>query len=105
MGEGDEVTWEANHLGRTRRLTVRVTKVDRPRAFEDQMVSGPFARMRHDHRFEQRAGETVMIDDFDYALGYAFLGAVVARLVVTPYLRGFLRTRALHLKSLAERRT
>jgi len=51
IGLNDEVTWEARHLGVRQRLTVRVTAFERPRHFQDAMVSGAFKRMVHDHEF------------------------------------------------------
>jgi hypothetical protein len=42
MGLGDEVTWEARHLGKTRGLTSRITEHDRPHRFVDEMVTGAF---------------------------------------------------------------
>ena len=62
LGLGDEVTFTARHLGRSWRLTSRITEVDRPRRFVDEQVSGPFRRMRHEHLFET-AGEATDPDD------------------------------------------
>lgn len=35
---GDEVTWEARRFGIRQRLTAKVTRLERPRVFEDRMV-------------------------------------------------------------------
>ena len=86
LGAGDWVTWEARHLGRWRRLTVRVTAFDRPHAFRDEQVNGPFVRFRHDHLFEPEAGGTLMRDVLDFASRFGLLD----RLVLAPYLRRFL---------------
>jgi ligand-binding SRPBCC domain-containing protein len=48
---GDEVTWEARHLGIKQRLTVRITGFERPARFQDTMISGTFKSMKHDHEF------------------------------------------------------
>ncbi len=42
IGMDDEVTWEARHFGVRQRLTVRVTAFDRPKHFQDIMISGAF---------------------------------------------------------------
>jgi hypothetical protein len=39
---GEEVTWEARHFGIKQRLTVRITRFERPARFQDMMVSGAF---------------------------------------------------------------
>jgi ligand-binding SRPBCC domain-containing protein len=43
IGPDEEVTWEARHFGLRVRMTSRITEYDRPRAFTDEQVSGPFA--------------------------------------------------------------
>src|SRR2546423_14707695 len=35
---GDEVTWEARHLGIRQRLTVRISRFERPRRLQDRLV-------------------------------------------------------------------
>jgi len=47
LGPGEEVTWEATHLGLRRRLTSRITRFDRPRSFEDEQIAGPFGSFWH----------------------------------------------------------
>src|SRR3954462_10778379 len=48
---GDEVTWEARHLWMRQRLTVRISRLDRPRVFEDVRVRGAFASLHPVHEF------------------------------------------------------
>jgi ligand-binding SRPBCC domain-containing protein len=104
MDLGDEVTWEATHFGLRQRLTVRIGRIDPPREFEDVMIRGAFRSMRHVHRFPPRAGGTLMVDDFHYTAPFGLIGAVVAAVILTPYLTRFLRTRAAALKTMAESR-
>src|SRR5919201_6660295 len=51
LGPGDEVTWEAVHLGVRQRLTVRVTRCEPPTFFEDVLLRGAFKRLTHRHAF------------------------------------------------------
>ena len=51
MAEGDTVTWSARHFGMRFRMTSIVFDVDRPRAFSDRQLRGPFAAFRHRHTF------------------------------------------------------
>jgi ligand-binding SRPBCC domain-containing protein len=102
LGLGDEVTFSARHLGRTWRLTSRVTEYDRPRRFVDEQVRGPFRRMRHDHLFEPVDGLTRMTDRMSFTAPLGPAGGLVARLVLAPYLRRLLVRRGEHVRRLAE---
>jgi len=99
---GDEVTWEARHLGIRQRLTVRVSRFERPVVFEDVMVRGAFASLHHVHEFVPREGGTTMLDTFTFESPLGPLGAIVDRIYLTGYMRRFLISRANELKQLAE---
>jgi ligand-binding SRPBCC domain-containing protein len=99
---GDEVTWEARHLGIRQRLTSRITQFDRPHHFRDSMVRGAFARFDHDHFFEATATGTLARDVFDFAAPLGALGWAAERLFLTGYMRRFLEERNHDLKRLAE---
>lgn len=102
IGMGDEVTWEARHLGVRQRLTVRVTALDRPKRFQDTMIAGAFRRMVHDHEFEEHPAGTRMRDRFEFHSPLGFLGRLVDSLFLTAYMRRFLAGRNTSLKELAE---
>jgi ligand-binding SRPBCC domain-containing protein len=95
---GDQVTWEARHLGLRRRLTMTISAEAEPRMFRDELVSGPFRRLVHDHLFEESRAGTRMRDVFDFSSGVPPFDA----LVLKPYLRRFLRRRNATIKELAE---
>jgi ligand-binding SRPBCC domain-containing protein len=99
---GDEVTWEARHLGIRQHLTVRISRFERPRLFEDVMVRGAFASLRHVHEFVPRDGGTTMLDTFTFASPLGPLGAIVDRVYLAGYMRRFLISRANELKRMAE---
>jgi ligand-binding SRPBCC domain-containing protein len=86
---GDEVTWEARHFGRRRRMSVRISAWDRPLHFRDEMVRGPFRRFVHDHDFELVDGGTRMVDRLEFST----LAPPFDRLVLVPYLRRLLLRR------------
>jgi ligand-binding SRPBCC domain-containing protein len=100
LGAGDEITWEARHLGLRRRLTVRITAFDPPRHFRDEQVRGPFRAMRHDHRFEPHGEGTLMRDEFEFRTVLPPLDT----LLVGPHLRRFLAARNETIRRLAENR-
>jgi ligand-binding SRPBCC domain-containing protein len=99
---GETVTWEATHFGVRQQLTVRVTSLDRPHSFSDEMISGAFASMRHSHRFSPDGTGTLMRDEFHFSAPLGLLGRVAERVFLTRYLESFLRSRNQALKDLAE---
>lgn len=99
---GDSVTFRARHFGVWQTLTSRVTDLQAPTYFRDQMQRGAFARLEHAHYFEATAAGTRMRDVLDYAAPLGPLGRLAEQLVLTRYLRRFLRRRAAELQQLAE---
>lgn len=99
---GESVTWEARHLGVRQRLTAEVTAFDRPAYFRDVMTRGAFRSFAHDHRFELRAGGTVMTDEVEFRSPLGPVGWLVDRLFLTGYLRRLLEGRCRAIKRQAE---
>jgi ligand-binding SRPBCC domain-containing protein len=94
----DAVTWEARHFGLRHRMSVRITGHHRPRWFRDEMTSGPFRRMRHDHWFDAEAGGTKLRDVFAFSTWVPLLDS----LVLAPHLRRFLSVRNEFIRQVAE---
>ncbi len=102
IGLGETVTWEAGHFGIRQRLTVRVTALERPYHFSDEMISGAFASMKHSHRFLAQGTGTLMRDGFHFTGPLGWLGRTAEWLFLTRYLTRFPVTRNQALKALAE---
>jgi len=102
IGLNGEVTWQARHLGTTQELTVRITAFERPSFFQDVMIRGSFKTMKHDHRFAEHPGGTLMSDRFEFYSPLGVLGWLVDHLFLKAYMRRFLVRRSLALKHLAE---
>jgi ligand-binding SRPBCC domain-containing protein len=98
----DEVTWEARHFGVRQRLTSRITAMERPRLFVDEMQRGAFKRWHHTHTFEPREGGTLMIDRAEYASPLGLLGRLADRLFLERYMTRLLQVRNAHIKKVAE---
>ena len=103
IGPGQQVTWQARHFGLRWRMTSRIAHYERPRRFVDEMVRGPFAAWRHEHRFEARPGGTRMVDAAVYRLPLGPLGRLADVLVVRRHMRRLLQERNRHIKLAAER--
>ncbi|MFF4892934.1 SRPBCC family protein [Micromonospora chersina] len=96
LSAGDVVTWQARHFGLPWRMTVRITDHRRPHRFVDEQTSGPFARWRHEHLFApDPADPSVMImrDRIEFGAPMGPIGALVARVVLRPYLRRLISRR------------
>jgi ligand-binding SRPBCC domain-containing protein len=99
--DGQEVTWEAHHLGLRWHMTSRITAYDRPHRFVDEMVRGPFASFRHEHRFEPDAGGTVMTDTVELRMGWGPIRPL-ADVCAAAYLRRLMVIRNAVIKARAE---
>lgn len=100
---GEEVEFEARHLGLTRRLRAKVTVFEPPLTFADEQVRGPFRSLIHTHSFEAQADGTVRITDLlAFHLGFGIAGLAVERLLIRPHLRRLLTLHQRNLKATAE---
>jgi ligand-binding SRPBCC domain-containing protein len=102
LGLGDEVTWEATHLGVRQRLTSRIVAFSRPQHFRDSMVRGAFRRFDHDHEFSEVEGGTLVRETFDFDSPLGPLGHLANHLFLTEYMRRFLLGKLEMLRELAE---
>ena len=102
LEHNERVTFEARHLGITRRLTVQVVEFAPPGHFIDEQISGPFVWMQHLHEFEPDGSTTVMRDTMHWKMPYGIIGQLADRLIVTPHMRRFVSDRAGQLKRRAE---
>jgi len=101
---GESVTWEAVHFGIKQRLTAKITEMEEPWFFVDEMVQGAFKRFYHKHEFIPLGEKkTRMIDTFDYTSPLGVLGKLADTLILERYMRRFLLERNLYLKEKAER--
>jgi len=102
MALGDEVTWKAWHFGIAFRMTSRIVEYEKPRRFVDEQTRGPFARWRHEHRFEDSDGFTLMTDIVDYRSPLGPIGSVVDRIWLERYMVELLQRRNDYLREAAE---
>jgi ligand-binding SRPBCC domain-containing protein len=100
---GDEVEFEGRHFGIAFRLRSKIVEYDCPSRFVDEMQRGPFKRLRHTHEFFEEGEGTLMVDTFDFALPFGFIGALADRLFVTSHLRRFAEQRNQFLKEEIDR--
>jgi ligand-binding SRPBCC domain-containing protein len=99
----DEITWKATHFGIRQKLSVKITKMEPPLFFEDQMLKGAFKSMRHEHHFRSFGETTEMTDKFYYEVPLGFLGKCFDKLVLKKYMTRFLMVRNQVIKEHCER--
>jgi len=84
--EVDEtVTWQAKHLFKTRTLEVKITKMLPYNLFADEMISGDFKSMYHEHYFSFENGKTIMKDVFAFETPYGIAGKIFCKFCLTQY--------------------
>lgn len=102
MNEGDTVTWKARHLLKSRTLKVRITALQAPTFFADEMIKGDFKTMRHEHRFAAVPEGTLMTDRFYFESPYGLFGRFANYIFLTSYMTNLLRERNRVIKETAE---
>ncbi|HLX66509.1 MAG TPA: SRPBCC family protein [Puia sp.] len=102
IGLNETVTWKARHLRRMRVLKSKITAMDPPLSFTDEMVDGDFKSLRHEHHFKKIDNGTLLIDVFAYEAPYGSLGRLADRLFLTRYMKTLLETRNKMIKEYAE---
>jgi ligand-binding SRPBCC domain-containing protein len=103
IGLGEEVEWEAVHFGIRQRLRVRITRMNRPRSFRDEMISGAFKTMTHEHLFREAGPALVEKTDimtFEAPLGV--LGLAAELIFLRCHMKRFLERKNRELKRIVE---
>lgn len=99
----DLITWEANHLGFVKHITLEVTEFKEPVLFVDEIVHGDFKAYRHEHIFQKSGNQTIMIDNFFFESGNGLIGRLKDWLFLKKYMLKSLKSRNKILKDIAER--
>lgn len=102
MDLGEMVTWRAKHFGIWQELCAKITAMNPPFYFRDEMMKGTFQSFKHDHIFKKEANQTLMTDIFDFESPFGIIGRSFNALVLTAYMRRFLITRNSIIKHYAE---
>lgn len=99
---GETVTFEGKHFGIRQRLTVKVTELERPHFFTDEMTEGNFKSFKHKHEFIKKDGGTLMRDTLEWTSPLGFLGRIVDALLLENHLRELVSERNAEIKRAAE---
>ncbi len=98
----ETVTWKAKHLGKVRILKSRITAMNAPLSFTDEMVDGDFKSIRHEHHFKRIDNGTLLIDLFTFEAPYGGLGRLFNHIYLMGYMKKLLEIRNQAIKEYAE---
>ncbi|OCA78546.1 cell division protein [Chryseobacterium contaminans] len=100
--ENETVTWKAKHLGIYQTLTTKITSMEKPNQFTDEMQKGVFKSLHHQHIFKVVNEKTLMIDIFDFESPLGIIGKMFNKIFLKNYLKNFLLERNKLIKIIAE---
>ncbi len=96
------MTWQARHFFKTRQFTSKITAMQRPVSFTDEMIKGDFKSFRHEHHFKSAENGTIMIDIIDFEAPYGFIGRMGTIFFLRSYVEKLLIKRNTVIKEYAE---
>lgn len=98
----ETVTWQAVHFGVKQKLTSKITALNLPTYFKDEMLKGAFKSIYHEHIFQSEGAKTIMIDKFNFESPLGILGTLANKLFLYNYMTKFLQERNAIVKEYAE---
>jgi len=102
INAGETVTWQARHLFKTRRFTSKITAMQPPSFFTDEMVQGDFKSFSHEHHFKSVDNGTIMIDLVKFESPYGKIGALFNKFYLQNYLQKLMERRNNTIREYAE---
>lgn len=99
---GETVTFSGKHFGFYLKHQSKITEMETPNYFVDEMIKGHFKYFHHEHTFVTQNGHTVMIDFLQYKVPFGIFGHFFNKLFLKKHLEDFLLKRNEMLKNLAE---
>ena len=98
----ETVTWQGKHFGLKLQHQSKITQMQFPNNFTDEMVKGCFKSFKHEHTFTSKNGITIMEDKLMYATPFGIFGKLFDKIALKKYLINFLLERNKSLKKLSE---
>ncbi|NII24574.1 SRPBCC family protein [Pseudoflavitalea sp. X16] len=102
IGLHETVTWKAKHLYKIRIMKVKVTAMEQPFSFTDEMVEGAFKSMKHEHHFKPIENGTLAIDIFSFETPYGAIGKMINTFYLRKYMEQLLELRNKVIREYAE---
>lgn len=98
----ETVTWRGKHFFKKRVFKTQITAMVPYIFFRDEMITGDFKAVHHEHHFKPVANGTIMIDIFQFQSLYGRFGELFNWLFLTRYVKQLLENRNTVIKEYAE---
>jgi ligand-binding SRPBCC domain-containing protein len=102
INKNETVTWRAKHLFKIRYFTTRISEMQSPNFFIDEMQKGDFKSLKHEHHFKKIDNGTIMIDILNFESPYGIIGKWFNRIYLKNLLQKFIVQRNIVIKDYAE---
>ena len=99
----ETVTWRGKHFGIFLQHQSKITQMQFPNHFTDEMLKGSFKTFKHEHTFTHKNGTTTMKDKLMYETPFGIFGKLFDKIVLEKYLTNFFLVRNQSLKTLSEK--
>ena len=99
----ESVTWRARHFGIPFEMTNKISTIEYPTRFVDEMVKGPFKKLHHQHQFKIMGSQTEMTDIFEFQAPLGLLGWLAEKIFLKNYMLKLIEKRNKVIKLQAER--
>ncbi len=98
----ETVTWRGKHFGIYLTHQSKITCLQFPDHFTDEMITGHFKSFKHQHIFHTTTFGTKMIDILEYKTPYGVFGKLFNQVLLKKHLTDFLTARNQSIKSYVE---
>lgn len=98
----ETVTWKGKHFGINLKHKSIITEMDFPNYFVDEQLKGHFKNFKHQHFFEEKENQTIMIDILEYDTPYGCIGKLFDKFILKNHLTNFILHRNQILKEISE---
>lgn len=102
INKDETVTWKGKHLFKTRFFTSKIIEMKPFDTFTDKMIKGDFKFFEHQHFFKPVDNGTIVIDIITYETPYGWIGEMINRFYLNPYLENLISHRNEVIKQYAE---
>jgi ligand-binding SRPBCC domain-containing protein len=102
INKNETVTWRAKHLFKIRYFTTRISEMQSPNFFIDEMQKSDFKSLKHEHHFKKIDNGTIMIDILNFESPYGIIGKWFNRIYLKNLLQKFIVQRNIVIKDYAE---
>ena len=102
INKGETVTWKGKHFGIYMQHESIISEMDFPNYFVDEQVKGHFKSFKHEHIFQRKENQTLMIDILEYETPFGFIGKLIDNIILKNHLTNFIIYRNSVLKKLSE---